>query len=217
MTVLHEPFSYLYYVRERRTILNQEYIAPSHPTTYQGIRGQLEACAKQRPVFFKDMAVHCWPHLQHDRAFVSRLAHTFLIRQPASSIASFYAKHPQVRCDEIGYEQLWALFRRVREVAQSLPVVIDADELVADPAGMLRAYCEAVGLPFMPQALHWQPGHQSIWRIWKRWHVDVSQSTELVPQANVYAATVDNSGHLRAYYDYHLPFYQALYQHRIQM
>lgn len=216
MTVLHEPFSYLYYVRERRAVINQEYVAPSHPTTFSGIRGQIEASAKHGPVFFKDMAVHCWRHLRHDPTFVGCLANTFLIREPASSIASFYAKHPEVRCDEIGYEHLWELFNCAREVTKTLPVVIDADELVASPTEMLRAYCGAVGLSFMPQALRWEAGHQPVWDIWKQWHVEVSQSTQLVPQANCYATTVDNSKHLRAYYDYHLPFYQALRQHRIQ-
>lgn len=217
MTVLHEPFSYLYYVRERQSVITQEHIAPTHPTTYEGIRGHIDAYARQGPVFFKDMAVHCWRHLQDDRAFVRRLVNTFLIREPASTIASFYAKYPEVSRNEIGYEQLWELFGRVHEVTQRLPVVIDADELVANAPGMLRAYCTAVGLPFMPHALRWASGHLAVWNSWKQWHVDVSQSTELVPRANIYATTVGNSPHLRTYYDYHLPFYQALHQHRIQV
>lgn len=216
MIVLHEPFSYLYHVREHRSVINQEYVAPTHPTTYEGIRGHIDDCAAQGLVFFKDMAVHCWSHLQEDTGFVGRLANTFLIREPASAIASFYAKHPEFSCDEIGYEQLWQLFCCVRETTQCLPVVIDADELVADPNGMLGAYCTAVGLPFMPQALQWKTGHQAVWDIWRQWHVDVSQSTELTPRTNVYAITVDNSVRLRTFHDYHLPFYQALHRHRIQ-
>jgi hypothetical protein len=215
MTVWHEPFSYVYYVHERRAGIDQEYIDPAHPTTYEDVRTHIVAGAEPGPVFFKDMAIHCWPHLQGDQAFVSRLTNTFLIREPASTIASFYAMYPEVRCDEIGYEQLWELFVRVQEVTQSLPVVVDADELVANPASMSRAYCEAVGLPFLPQALHWQANHHAAWDIWKQWHVDVAQSTAFVPRANVYATTVDNSTHLRTYYDYHLPFYQALHRHRI--
>jgi hypothetical protein len=216
MIVLHEPFSYLYYVHERQSRITQEYIAPTHPTTYEGIRSHIDACARQGSVFFKDMAVHCWRHLQDDPALVGRLVNTFLIREPANTIASFYAKYPEVRCNEIGYEQLWQLFSRVQEVTQRLPVVIDADELVANAAGMLRTYCTAVGLPFMAQALRWESGHLAVWNSWKQWHVDVSQSTELVPRTNSYATTVENSPHLRAYYDYHLPFYRALHQHRIQ-
>lgn len=216
MTVLHEPFSYVYYVHEGQAAIVQEYVDPTHPTTYEGIRAHIVTSGEQAPVFVKDMALHCWSHLRDDQAFVRRLTHTFLIREPASAIASFYARYPQVRCDEIGYEQLWQLFVRVQEVTQRLPVVVDADELVANPTGIVRAYCEAVGLPFMPQALHWEAGHQATWDSWKQWHVDVSQSTELVQRANVYATTVDNSAHLRTYYDYHLPFYQELYQRRMQ-
>lgn len=36
--ILHEPFSYLYYVKGDSASIGQEYIDPSHPTNYAGIR-----------------------------------------------------------------------------------------------------------------------------------------------------------------------------------
>ena len=42
-------------------------------------------------------------------------------------------------------------------------VVVDADDLLADPPAVMRAYCDAVGLPFSPSMLSWNPGPVDAW------------------------------------------------------
>ena len=94
-TILHEPFSYLYYIHEDGATLSPQYVDPAHPTDYAGIRAHIEQTAEARPVFFKDMCAHCFQDLDADEPFLQRLTNTFLIRDPAKAIASFYAMNPR--------------------------------------------------------------------------------------------------------------------------
>jgi hypothetical protein len=65
----------------------------------------------------------------------------------------------------------------VRAAGGDASVVIDSDDLVARPEATMTAYCAAVGLPFIPQALTWQPGERTEWHRSARWHVDVGASS----------------------------------------
>ena len=64
--VYHEPFSYLYYVNENKSDISQEYIDPSHPSTFPEICDMLISKSHIKPVFFKDMALHCIDYLLKD-------------------------------------------------------------------------------------------------------------------------------------------------------
>jgi hypothetical protein len=77
--VLHEPFSYLYYVRGTDATIDQQHVDPGHPTDYRGIRDSVIAAARGEPVFFKDMCSHCADSLFADETFLTRLTNTFLI------------------------------------------------------------------------------------------------------------------------------------------
>jgi hypothetical protein len=71
-------------------------------------------------------------------------------------------------------------------------VVIDSDDLVARPDATLAAYCAAVGLLFIPQALRWEPGGPE-WRRTARWHADVGASSGFERRDRTYRYTVDTS------------------------
>lgn len=215
LRVVHEPFSYLYYVHEGKASISQEYVHPHHPRTYAEIKAHLLSLAGQSAVFFKDMCVHCFGYLCEDDEFLSQLTNTFLVREPRHAIASYYAMHPQVTREEIGYEQVWRLFEKATQLTRSTPTVVNADELVEHPRGMFEAYCQALGLTFRPEALQWEAGHKSEWDIWKNWHTDAAQSTRIEKYTRQFAVTIDNSALLKSYYEYHLPFYEAVNKHRL--
>jgi hypothetical protein len=215
LRVLHEPFSYLYYVHKGEATIPQEYVDPHHPSTYPEIKDHLLSMAESSPVFFKDMCAHCFAELHADDAFLRRLTNTFLIRDPRSAIASYYALNPQVTLAEIGYEQVWKIFEKVAHITQSTPVVVNADDLIEHPQGVVEAYCQTLGLAFVPEALQWQAEHKPEWDIWKNWHTDAAQSTTIEKRTKAYEITPENSAHLRSYYEYHLPFYEAMNRHRL--
>ena len=37
-------------------------------------------------------------------------------------------------------------------------MVIDSDDLLEHPRNIVEAYCDAVGIPFIEDALSWDPG-----------------------------------------------------------
>lgn len=215
LKVFHEPFSYLYYVHEGESAISQEFVDQAHPRTYPDIKEMILEAAEKGPVYFKDMAAHCFDPLIRDEAFIARMHNTFLIRDPAKTIASFHALNPEVTQEEIGCEQIYKLFRRVTRITQSIPVVVDADDLEDHPAGLVAAYCRYLKIPFIPESLYWEPGGYSKWKIWKNWHRDAEQSTGIVKNLETFELTIDNSQRLRKYYDHHLPYYRDLHRHRI--
>ena len=44
-TILHEPFSYLYYVHHERATISQQYVDPDHPTDYASIKSLIAQAA----------------------------------------------------------------------------------------------------------------------------------------------------------------------------
>jgi hypothetical protein len=214
--ILHEPFSYLYYVNKDRATISQEYIDPGHPTEYPGIKDHIQASASEKPVFFKDMCSHCYDELSNDVDFLGKLNNTFLIRDPAKAIASYYAMNQGVTSEEIGLEQLAGIFNKVTEISGRAPIVVDADDLEDNPEGIIAAYCDALGIPFIPESLTWEEEHKEEWDIWKEWHKDAAKSTGIKKNMEKFEVTVENSDHLKAYYDYHFPFYKTMYDKRIK-
>lgn len=65
--------------------------------------------------------------------------------------------------------------------------VIDADDLLDDPEGTLKAYCEAIGLDFDPKMLKWddeesQKTAKAAFEKWHGFHDDALDSTSLKPR-----------------------------------
>lgn len=213
--VLHEPFSYLYYVHEKNGTIDQEFIDPNHPATYKGIREMILDESKKKPIFFKDMAAHCYEDLVDDSAYINSVTNTFLIRDPAKTIASYFALNPDVSRSEIGCEQLCRLYRIVEESTGRTPIIVDADDLEDDPTAIMTAYCDRLGIPFLPHSLTWSPKSPEKWKIWEKWHKDAARSTGIVKNLEVFEHTIENNAHLGSYYEYHLPFYQEMHCERI--
>ena len=152
-----------------------------------------------------------------DRAFLADARHAFLIRRPQEIAASLCALKPDMGIDEIGLEALHELHSAVCDAAGYCPVVIDSDDLVARPAATMAAYCAAVELPFIPQALTWEPGERPEWRRSARWHVDVSVSSGFELREHRYPHTVESSDELARFAAHHLPFYEQLHAQRLNV
>ena len=95
---------------------------------------------------------------------------TFLIRNPVSSIPSKYrftvpplqqtTDMKQFYHNEVGYRELRLMFDFLRDqqaddVDSGRIVVIDAEDLQADPPATIRAYCNQVGVEFDEDMLRW--------------------------------------------------------------
>ena len=212
---LHEPFLYLYYVHDARKRLPHLDVDSRRPTTYEGIRSIILEAARTRPVFVKDMCYYIVDYVHDDLEFIRRMTSTLLVRDPAQSIPSYYRLDPGVTLEEIGCEAQYRCFERFAEVTGRTPVVIDAADLAADPAGTLRAYCRALGLPFMPEALEWNAELPQAWRDVSGWHTDLAGSTGIVRPRPPDDTGLDAGPHLRDFYEHHLPFYRKMRVHRL--
>lgn len=213
--VIHEPFSYLYYVLEGKGTATINETDATKPKDYPAIREQILRSSLETPTFFKDMPHHCFNHVMQDEAFLLAMDHIFLIREPSQAIESHYAKNPEVTLEEIGYEHQYKLFEKVRELKGAVPAVIEADDLQADPKGTIQALCQWLGLTFIPESLSWQQGQRKEWKNWEKWHEDAANSTGIVKMKKAYASTVENHKGLQAYYQHHLPYYEKMAAFRL--
>jgi hypothetical protein len=166
-------------------------------------------------VFLKDTTDHRHPDVLADRRFLAEARHAFLIRRPEEIAASYNALFPDMSIHAIGLETMHELHTAVLDAGGHRPVVIDSDDLVARPAATMATYCTAVGLPFVPQALTWEPGDRPEWRRSARWHTDASASSGFERRERTYADTVETSDHLARFAAHHLPFYEELHALRL--
>jgi hypothetical protein len=211
LTVLHEPFCILGDFGEI-DVEGQTFDTPASLLTWlRDETHDLKVFLKDHPptVYVSDVLA--------DRRFLARARHAFLIRRPEEIAASSYALHPAMNINSIGLESLCAVRAAVRHAGGDASVVIDSDDLVTRPEATMAAYCAAVGLPFIPQALTWEPGERVEWRRYARWHVDVSASSGFERREHVYPNTVGNSPDLARFAAHHRPFYEQLYAQRLDV
>jgi len=138
---------------------------------------------------------------------------TFLIRHPRSSIPSYYrCTVPPLDAvtgfynfmpSEAGYDELRRVFDYLREQKQIGPAlagqhgalkdgevsttVVDADDLLDDPEGIIKVYCKEVGIEYDPGMLNWdtEVDHKQAKDAFEKWngfHIDAIESTSLKPR-----------------------------------
>ena len=199
-------------------------VPPGTPTSYEDIRAMLMNAADTGPVFFKDMSYYILDRMMEDREFADRITHTFLIRDPAKSIVSYYKLDPNMDCEEIGIETQYQHFAWLKETYGSAPTVIEASDVQDDPEGMIRAYSAAIGVDFLPHALEWDDKIPEDWKSVTGWHGDVLSSKGIrkksdgsdIQDTGKPAVTLDSGPNLRAYYDHHKPFFEKLRQYKLK-
>ncbi|WP_083394763.1 hypothetical protein [Marinobacter sp. AC-23] len=165
--------------------------------------------ANDQPVFLKETCDHRYK-AETDMNFLSNSEHLFIVREPRRTIASHYAMNPDVKCGDIGYENLFRIFASVRKVQQKQPLVLNADRLAEDPERIVSAFCSQFGLPFSNDQLQWSAHNSRDWSQTQHWHKTVSQTTGFCSAKGHYQNTVENNQTLREFYEYHTPFYKAL-------
>jgi hypothetical protein len=215
--IFHEPFAYLYYLHDKKGDVPYMKVDPKHPTSYEDTKKWILDTAEKTPVSFKDMAYYVSDYIFDDDAFLNRMINTFMIREPIKTILSYYKVDSEVDRDEIGYEYLFKLFRKVADLNDNkAPIVITAEDLEDDPEGTVEAYCEAVGIDFKPESLNWEASEPDEWKGWDEWHKDAIASTGIKKDMEKFDITIDEKPFLRSYYEYHLPFYEGMMKHRLK-
>ena len=213
LTTLHEPFIYLYYVNDAKKELAYFDVDPTQPTAYHDIRHMILKAAETRPVFVKDMCYYVSDYIFDDTEFLKRIRSTYLIRDPAKSICSYYKLDTDLTSEEVGLEAQYRQFEFTAEVTGETPIVVDANDLTDDTEGCMRKYCQALGIPFLEHALSWSDELPVEWRHVAGWHTALTGSGEIKKDNT--PVSIDGNERLKALYEHHLPFYQKLWAHRI--
>ena len=207
--VFHEPFSVSYYYSPER---RSDRFAEAETKQEYGYGEILDLMlgVEEKPVYFKDMAYHLAGIM--DKELVSRFTNTFIIRDPAPVIASLGRFWPDFTLEETGYEEQHRLFGLAGENGEE-PAVVDAADLTRDPEGTIRAYCEKLDVPFVPEALSWEPGEVPEWEMWTEWHGEVQDSTGI--KAQPLEDDTEVPAGLEDVYDRCLPLYEELHERRL--
>ncbi len=212
----HEPFGEAWYFGEdakwpRRPA---EQI-PKAGLSFAAVWQALQADAESDAVFIKDFP-HYVDHMW-DEAFLAAFRHSFLIRDPAKVLTSMYKHWPSFELEEAGFTGQFALFERLTNETGKAPPIIDSDDLLENPAGVVEAYCGAVGIAYIAEALSWEPGARDevSWYDGGSWHANLRDSDGLKPQPRAYVDITEAPDRIRAMYDRVLPLYEKMHRHRI--
>ena len=215
---LHEPFGEAWYQGEDPLWPRFQPGDKTTPNlTIENVWEAIKVKAENGPVFIKD-----FPHyINHmwDEAFLSHFTHAFLIRDPAKTLTSLYARWPDFDELEVGNPEQRALFDLVSALNGKRPPVIDSDDLLEDPHGITAAFCDAVEIPFIPEALTWPAGGDPSEHSWwdgGSFHANLAQSTGLTPQPRKYIDLEDAPERVRRVYRRMMPHYQHLFDHRLR-
>ncbi|GLI67547.1 hypothetical protein VaNZ11_011772 [Volvox africanus] len=180
-TVLDEP---LYANYLKLTCLPRPYreqvLATQNPDGNAVVSEQLLAArghggnGGSRPVLY---AKHMGKHkIGLGQELFRRAQHVVLVREPYGVLQSF-SNVLEPTQQELGYTALLEIMSELRVLGRR-PIVVNSDELVREPAGVLRALCAALGLPWEPTMLSWPAGpkpYDGLWADW--WYKNTHKST----------------------------------------
>ena len=218
ITCLHEPFGEAWYQGEEPLWprLTEDSLRTPGLTLESVWASMLEMAAKG-PVFSKDFP-HYIDHIWNDE-MLSHFTHSFLIRNPAMTITSMYDKWPDFHEKEVGFAEQRELFERLLDKTGTPPPVIDSDDLLENPADIVEKWCNAVGLPFIEEALSWEPGARDEVSWWDggSFHANLRNSDGLKPQPRKsYIKIEDAPDRVREVYEKVMPHYEFMHQHRLR-
>lgn len=166
-----------------------------------------------RPIFYqKHMAHHLLPDV--GRAWLGRISHAFLIREPREVLTSLVRLLPGPRLEDTGLPQQRELYEEVARSAARPPPVLDARDVLEHPEAMLRALCGRLEVPFLDAMLSWEPGSRDTDGPWADiWYGAVERSTGFEPYRPKPDAVPERLSGLLAECD---AIYQDLYEARLR-
>lgn len=132
-----------------------------------------------KAVFYqKHMTHHMLPG--YNRSWILGLTNAFLIRAPERVLASYTQKWSDVSLRAIGFVEQAEIFDMVAQKLGHAPPVIDADDVLENPRGMLMALCTACGIAFDEAMLSWPAGPKPFDGVWApHWYNAAWKSTGL--------------------------------------
>lgn len=209
-SAVDEPFYATYLAQTGLNHPMRDEVLESQPQDPALVIDALLGPIKTAHVYHKHMTQHMLPSIPRD--WIANVTNVFLIRHPARVVASFSDKYDNPTLTDIGFVQQAELFNQVRALGQT-PIVIDSADIRLNPRHMLSALCEAIGLPFDEAMLNWNAGPRSYDGVWApHWYASVHGSTGFAGAEGPLPEVSENFSRLVTDA---LPYYHALYEHRL--
>jgi len=183
--VSDEPFYAAYLARTGLDHPMRDEVLASQPQDWAEVAADLlGAVPGGRAIWYqKHMSHHMLEGFGLDWSLQCR--NGFLIRDPASVLASYTVKRAEVSLAEIGIVQQRELFDRVCDRLGHAPPVVEGAQVLASPRGALMALCEALGIDFSGSMLSWPPGRRDTDGVWApAWYDAVERSTGFEPPSD---------------------------------
>ncbi len=220
MSCFHEPFGEPWYRGEEPLWPRITPTCPRVPgLTFESVWAGLRDAAEKGPVFCKDFPHYIKHWWETDSGFLRHFTHSFLIRHPAKVIPSMFRHWPEFLPEETAFAEQRELFELLCDRDGVQPPVIDSDDLLEDPLHVVQAYCRAVGIPFIEEALHWESGDRDevSWYDGGSWHHNLKRSDGLKTQPAPGVDMADLPARMKAIHEACLPHYDYLHSCRLKV
>ena len=218
--------------------------------TYEFAKKQLEADYQGKKIIIaKEMASCLIPKYNH---LPKGYQHIFLIRDPIKVFPSWKKivqemlmvnygemvaldqllldrQAPGVMPSGFGFKEIYDLYHYIKEkqLGQN-PIIIDAEDLVNNPAAVLSVFCERVGLPFSDEMLSWEKGSDvaDSWIISQRhkYIIKNAKTCEIFRESTGFHAPKSTqngvatlTADVQRCVDISMPFYIKMYEQRLKI
>jgi len=158
---------------------------------------------------------HMWHHMVGPVGYAdfAGFTHAFLIREPERMIASYLRKRERAAFENFGLDRQAEFFEREADRLGRSPPVIDANDVLAEPAAVMSKLCASLGIPWDPAMLSWAPGRRATDGPWApHWYSAVERSTGFGPPET---GPVELPADARRLADRCRPYYERLAANRI--
>ncbi len=213
--VVDEPFYAAYLARTGLAHPLREAVLASQPTDPRAVVAALDRLSPAGApiVYEKHMAHHI--AAAADLGWLTARRNAFLIRSPERVLASYARRREAVELADLGFVRAGELFAREADRLGAAPPVIEAEDVLADPPGLLSTLCAALDIPFLSAMLTWPSGPRTTDGVWApAWYAEVERSTGFSPPSPDTAAPLDPR--LRAIAEAARPHYQRLARYKLR-
>jgi hypothetical protein len=213
--VIDEPFYAAWLAASGADHPMREAVLAAQPQDWREVAARLLGQVPGgQPIFYqKHMTHHMTPAVGLD--WMAECRNAFLIRSPEEVLASYVQRNAAVTLEQVGFVRQAELFDAEAQRLGAAPPVIEARDVLADPAAMLTALCEALAIPYTQSMLAWPAGRRDSDGVWApAWYDAVERSTGFAAPRPA-ARLEDLHPELRRIALAARPHYERLAKHRL--
>jgi hypothetical protein len=182
VTVFDEPFYGVYLANTDYDHPAKEEILNNLPINEDLVWDYMKQNCDLQHLFIKNMASHFKVLTPHK---FKSCVNVFLIRDPLRIITSYSKVIKEPTAQDVGINRQADLYRWFAENSEHMPIVIDSNDVLADPRLYLQRLCKALDWPFEEAMLSWPRGAKAFLGVWApHWYKNVHNSTGFEKQTS---------------------------------